>query len=257
LSSASCKLKALDWIELLDHREEEIMIPSHNLVKLRAVLAVSILTAIFLGACNLPLSLPVEGETPAGSGADAGEGRSGENDVDPVSLICPQEGATATLTFNHDLTWGIPGTGQFRIQVNGQYQIHVIESILVHDPADKLGVYNESTHPIPVTVSAVDIRDCTDGKGSTNMRAIVSGRCYQGQLTLNIQEYYEESSVGIVCDDHDPVQIPIPVSGFEKPVTWTVPVGQIYGTVAKKKVPFVGEGADGGMNYTLSLAAMP
>ena len=230
------------------------MIRSHRSSNPMAALAALFLTACLLGACNLPLALPGSGGTPSGSGANPGEdgNGSGADGGNTVPLSCPQEGASATLTFNHDVTWGIPGTGQFRIQVNGQYQIHVIESILVHDPAEKLGVYNESNHPV-----AIGIRDCEDGKGSTNMRAIVSGRCYQGQLTLIIQEYYEESSVGIICDDHDPVQIPIPVSAFEKPVEWTSPVGLLYGAVATKSVPFVGEGASGGMNYTLSISFAP
>lgn len=208
--------------------------------------------SLMLLSCSL-LALPVSG----GSNSDSNsvEGDPESNEVPLAPLNCPEKNTMATLAFNHDITWGLPGVGKFGLKLNGSYTINLIQSAVTHDPALKLGIYNISTAPIPVTVTAKEFKDCTEGEGKTNMRAYVTGTCTDGALTLNIQEYYEAASVTIMCGEKkdQKVEIPIPVGAMERPVVWTLPIGTAADTGASKTVKFSGEGAGGGMTYTVSI----
>jgi hypothetical protein len=208
--------------------------------------------SLLLLSCSL-LSLPISGGS--NSSADSSEGDVEDNEIPLAPLMCPAKNTMATLTFDHDVTWGLPGVGLFGLKLNGSYTINIIQSAVTQDPAKKLGIYNISTGPIPVTVTAKDFKGCNDGQGKTNMRAYVTGTCIDGTLTLNIQEYYEAASVTIMCGEKkdQKVEIPIPVGAMERPVVWTLPIGTTADTGATKKVDFSGEGGSGGMTYTVSM----
>jgi hypothetical protein len=231
--------------------KEDAMVEQFHFRRLgrMAVLAAS---AFLMLSCSL-LSLPI----PSGSdtGADSGGGEAGTPEIPLALLTCPEANTTATLTFGHDISWGLPGVGMFGLKLNGSYQINVIRSSVTQDPALKLGIYNISTGPIPVTVTAKEFKGCTDGQGKTNMRAIVTGTCINGTLTLYIQEYYEAASVTIMCGEKkdQKVEIPIPVGAMEQPVVWAMPVGTTAGSGATKDVEFSGEGGSGGMTYIFSM----
>ena len=208
--------------------------------------------AVLLLSCSL-LSLPVSGGS--NGDADSGDGDVENNEIPLAPLACPEKNTMATLTFDHDITWGLPGVGMFGLKLNGSYSINLIQSSVTQDPALKLGIYNISTGPIQATVTAKDFKDCTDGEGKTNMRAYVTGTCIDGTLTLNIQEYYEAASVTILCGTKkdQKVEIPIPVGAMERPVVWAMPIGTAADTGATKTVGFSGEGGGGGMKYTFSI----
>jgi hypothetical protein len=221
---------------------------SFRCVRTAALAACSLL----LLSCSL-LSLPVSGGSRSDS--DAGGGDPESNEIPLAPLNCPEKNTSATLTFDHDVTWGLPGVGMFGLKLNGSYTINLVRSAVTHDPAEKLGIYNVSADPIPVTVTAKDFKGCNDGQGTTNMRAYVTGTCIDGTLTLNIQEYYEAASVTIMCGEKkdQKVEIPIPVGAMERPVVWTLPIGTTADTGATKTVDFSGEGGGGGMTYTVSM----
>jgi hypothetical protein len=207
---------------------------------------------ILLTACSL-LSLPVSGGS-GGSGAGEGEGTPAGGSATRSLAACPQYDTRATLTFDHDIKWGLEGVGQFGIAVAGSYQLNLIQSIATYEPGAKVGIYNVSSDPLPVTVSAIGLKGCADGKGATKMRAYVSGTCIDGTLTLYIQEYYEAASVTVMCNEgKDKVEIPIPVSLMERPVVWSLPVSKLSGVPVEKPVEFSGLGGSGGMSYKLTL----
>ncbi|MBN2084551.1 MAG: hypothetical protein JW748_04950 [Anaerolineales bacterium] len=223
---------------------------------IRFTRAAALMAAGFLlTACSLPLSLPGLGgvDAPASGGGQDLEG--GEPPI--VPLECPKTDEKATLTFRHDIQFGLEGVGQFGIAVSGTYQINIIHSIATYQPGDRVGVYNFTTGPLPVVLTAKDFEDCENGAGATNMRADVLGNCYDGTLTLIIQEYYEAGSVTVMCgegDDKEPVEIPIPIGPLEQPVTWSMPYSQLAGGMTmRKQVPFAGMGGSGGMSYTLTM----
>jgi hypothetical protein len=218
--------------------------------------AAAILAASFLlMACSLPLSLPGLG----GSDVPASDG-GGEPEDAPEKipeLECPKYDTKATLTFNHNIKFGIEGVGRFGIAVNGAYQINIIYSASTNEPGDRVGVYNFTTDPLEVVLTAEDLENCEKGKGTTSMRADVNGTCNKGTLTLNIQEYYEAGSVTVLCgegDDKEEVEIPIPIGPLERPITWSMSYSQLSGgLVMPKSVPFAGMGGSGGMSYKLTL----
>lgn len=209
---------------------------------------------ILLMACSLPLSLP--GVDTSGTPTPTPTmkiGQEGPEGATPEPLVaCPDYGMQATLTFDHDIDWGIEGAGKFGVAVKGSYQIHVVKSDVVHDPESMEGIYNLGKGPFLVTVSVTGFEDCTDGENETTMRAIVTGTCIDSTLTLNIEEVYEPASVKIMCDD-DLVDIPVPLSAFLAPVTWSMPISTLSGAGADKHVPFMGMGGGGEFFYNLTL----
>jgi len=104
----------------------------------------------------------------------------------------------------------------------------------------------------------LEFKDCDDGTASTNMRVYVTGTCIDGVLTLHIQEYYEESSVTIMCgkERDKKVEIPLPIGAMEQPVVWSLPIFDVYQNTAvpEYSVPFLGLGSSGARVYTLSVA---
>jgi hypothetical protein len=222
----------------------------HNLRMRFSGRAALLAAGILLAACNL-LALPGSG---GANGSGAGEGTPAGGLPTRSLPACPKDDTRATLTFDHDIKWGLEGVGQFGIAVKGSYQVNLIESIATYEPGSQVGIYNVTTGPLPVTVSAIGLKGCADGKGATNMRAYVSGTCVDGTLTLFIQEYYEAASVTVMCNEgKDKVEIPIPVSAMEKPVVWSIPVSKLSGVPVEKPVTFSGLGGSGGMTYRLTL----
>ena len=120
----------------------------------------------------------------------------------------------------------------FGVAVKGAYQVRIVKTDVIHEPDSKEGIYNLSTGPFLVTVSVKEFEDCTDGANESNMRAIVTGTCIDGMLTLNIEEVYEPTSVTIVCDDDDQVDIPVPLSALLAPITWSMPISTLSGAGA-------------------------
>jgi hypothetical protein len=217
--------------------------------------AALIAAGALLMACSLPLSLPALGGSDS---PDSGGGEVRDDEGPPIApLECPSTDQKATLTFDHDLTFGLEGVGQFGVAVKGTYQINIIHSIATYEPGEKVGVYNFTDGPIPVVLSAIGFKDCEDGEGTTNMRASVSGTCFDGTLTLIIQEYYEAGSVTMVCgqgDNRKKVEIPIPIAPLEQPIIWPMSYPQLAGGgTMQKSVPFAGVGGSGGMKYTLTM----
>jgi len=246
------------------------------LARILNVVIVSLLISAFLVACSVPLSFMGTGDESNESEAAAGEedvsrsGESdsvdgsagdtfGEDDILPVSGVCPVDNTNGVLEFNHNIEWGIAGMGKFKIEVQGAQLINIIRSIATYEPEDKVGVHNISTEPIPVTVSAIEFRNCDNGSTTTNMRATVTGTCIDGVLTLYIQEYYEEGSVTIMCGDErdDEVEIMIPVGAMEQPVTWSLSMFEVYETTPEYSIPFLGQGGSGGRKYILSFSFVP
>lgn len=211
---------------------------------------------ILLMACSLPISLPGLGGDEAPASGGGGEAQNG--DVPPnVPLECPKTDEKATLTFNHNIQFGLEGVANFGVSVTGTYQINIIHSVATYQPGDRVGVYNFTTGPLPVVLTAKDLENCENGKGTTSMRADVLGTCNQGTLTLFIQEYYEAGSVTVMCgegEDKDEVEIPLPIGPLEQPITWSMAYSQLAGGMTMtKSVPFAGMGGSGGMSYALTM----
>ncbi len=246
------------------------------LARILNVVIVSLLTSAFLVACSVPLSFTGTGDGGSESEAAAGEddvstsGESdsvngsegdsfGEYDIPSVSGVCPVDNTSGVLEFNHNIEWGVAGMGKFKIEVQGAQLINIIRSIATYEPEDKVGVHNVSTEPIPVTVSAIEFRNCDDGSTTTNMRATVTGTCIDGVLTLYIQEYYEEGSVTMMCGDErdDAVELMFPIGAMEQPVTWSLSMFEVYETTPEYLIPFLGQGGSGGRKYILSFSSLP
>jgi len=209
-----------------------------------------------LMACSLPLSLPAglggdDAPASGGGGADAGE------DIPPVPLDCPKTDTTASLTFNHDIQFGIEGVGRFGVTVTGTYKINIIESIHTTEGGERYGVHNVDTGPLGVRLTVEDLENCDKGSGTTSMRADVTGSCINNQLTLIIQEYYEEGQVTVLCgegDDKEEVPIPLPLAALEKPIILTMSYMELAGKGSVNKFePFLGMGGSGGWNYLVFL----
>ena len=203
--------------------------------------------------CSLPISLPgVESTKTPTPTPYIGPGGPGGSTPRPLAE-CPEHGTQATLNFDHNIEWGIEGAGMFGVAVKGAYQVRIVKTDVIHEPDSKEGIYNLSTGPFLVTVSVKEFEDCTDGANESNMRAIVTGTCIDGMLTLNIEEVYEPTSVTIVCDDDDQVDIPVPLSALLAPITWSMPISTLSGAGAEKQVPFMGMGGSGAFTYNLTL----
>jgi hypothetical protein len=230
-----------------DFHKEETAMKGRSSFNLKGA-GVFAAAAFLLLSCNL-LAAPALG------GSDSGGGENATVDIPPVPIGCPTEDIRATMTFSHDISYGLPGAGMFGLKVQGSYEVNIVKSIATYEPDAKVGVYNLNHGPFPVTVTAKDFKGCTDGQGKTDLRALVNGTCINGTLTLYIQEYYEAASVTIMCGEKkdQKVEIPIPVGAMEQPIVWTVPIGQLAGGGTQKTVDFSGEGGSGGMTYLLKM----
>jgi hypothetical protein len=227
----------------------------HRLQHVTVLLAAGIL----LMACSLPLSLPESGipesgiETPTPTPTQwLVPDRPEEPGPTPFDK-CPKTSIQATLTFDHNIEWGLEGTGQFGVAVKGTYLVNIVESEVANERDTMTGVYNLGTGPFLVTVSAKGFKDCTDGQGETSMQAFVTGTCIGDTLTLNIEEVYEAASVSILCNKDDKVDIPVPLSAMMAPITWSTPIAQLSAGGAEKQVPFMGMGGSGAMTYKLTI----
>ncbi|MBN1438523.1 MAG: hypothetical protein JW929_03860 [Anaerolineales bacterium] len=230
--------------------------------------AAALLAAGFLLlACSLPLSLPAglgggsaeeSGDADGAPASGGGEGQAdAPEDYPPLPLTCPSDYTTASLTFNHDIKFGVEGMGRFGVTVSGTYKINIIHSISYTQGGERHGVSNIDTGPLTVRLTAEDFENCEKGTGTTSMHADVSGNCLDDTLTLIIKEYYEEGQVTMLCgegDDKEEVPIPLPLKPLEEPRTITVSYSQLAAKgSANKFFPFSGMGGSGGWNYILIL----
>jgi hypothetical protein len=235
---------------------------SERLVPIRLTRAAALLVVgALLAACSLPFPLPGAGSPQTvGVSPTPTPTRTPETGIQgPASTVsplaeCPEFDTWATLTFDHNIEWGVPGTGQFGVATKGSYQINIVKTDVTYGPNARAGVYNLSGGPFPVTVSLKGFKDCSDGQSETVMNAVVTGTCSNGMLMLNIEEVYEPTSVTILCnEDKDEVDIPVPISALMAPITWSIPISQLSAGGAEKQVPFMGQGGNGVFTYRLTL----
>jgi hypothetical protein len=213
---------------------------------------------VLLIACSLPVSLPGAGAPETGTATPTPTLKFAPNGPGaPTSqplAECPEVDTQASLTFDHNVEWGLEGAGKFGVAVKGAYQVNIIKSDTAEKPGTMAGIYNLNTGPFPATVTANGFKDCSDGQSETAMFAVVTGTCIHGVLTLNIVESYDPTSVTILCNENkDKVDIPVPISSLFAPVTWTIPISQLSAGGAEKQVPFMGVGGSGAFMYTLTL----
>lgn len=224
---------------------------------------VILVASFFLSACNAPLSLlGGDDESPAGTevpGDEDADSESSEFDDLPVPAHCPAEDDHAVLDIDHNIDWGVPGKGTFKVEVQGTQLINFIHSIATHEPNEQVGIYNLSTEPLKVKVSALGFEDCNDGTAETTMRVVVQGTCFDGILTLYIKEIYAGTSVTMMCgtDRDDEVEIPLPFSTTLKPVEWIMNITDAYTSVQELPISLMGQGATGLRLYKLTLAYTP
>jgi hypothetical protein len=207
---------------------------------------------ILLLGCSQLNALLGTGEVTEGGQTEGDASASEESE--PVRLVCPPDGATGTLTFNHDISWGGGGV-TYGLTVQGSYRVHVIQSIATYDPGTPVGVHNIDTGPLTATLTVKGLPDCTEGSGETKMRAYVTGSCFNSQLTLKIEEIYEAGQVTVFCGEKKDkkAEILLPVGALEKPIEWKMSISSITSGGLPKSIPFKGMGAKGGWNYTFSM----
>ncbi len=232
---------------------------------------IGFLLATSLFACNVPFSLLGDGEgneseEVAEDGDVTGDAEAdSQSEIEGLAVltdeiwpvppaVCPTKDKIGTLEFKHHLGWGMAGIGKFSIDVEGSYAVNFIESIATHEPEDKVGIHNLPKEPVVVTISVVDFRDCADASTTTLMDLEVRGTCVDGELTLYIDEFYQEDSVTIMCGENrdKPLPIQIPIAAMEQPVVWTILLSDLWLDSQVATIPFMGAGLEGERTFEFS-----